>query len=402
MSNLNDDELMRAAMGGFDDQPSLPNPKPIVSPGPPVPPKPPVPPAPPVGGVTHIDPPIPPINNKNKFKALPIAIIALIVIASATLVGVMFHSNIDSNDNVSDNNYDTFFSNGDEAEYYEASSLVVGDYLELGEYPKTQVTDTRLIAYLDEQSVEMKSYSCETGREDREITTYYYGDFEYDGIKYRRVYYESQYGDGEKLEARGISDKFDANKNYYFQWEPLLWDIIGEVDGNWQLLAQNVIDGKPIDNNSNCWANSFCREWTSNTFINEAFTDDEKALIQITDTSETGYSSQDQVYLLSYDDITNGYFGFSSDEHDPSRETIATDYGAFYAQWDAYDHLNNIENCEYCLRTIEDISEEWGADYYQISDNGEGYIDHISGDYMDHGNGFRPALRISKNAQIPI
>lgn len=341
-------------------------------------------------------------NTKTATKTVAAILIVLFVVVSGVIAGIFIHSN---RNNVSESNYGQIVENGDEAEYYDASSLSVGDYLELGEYPKTQITDTRLITYLNDQNVNMNSYSVETVFGDGEplTITYYFGDFEYEGIKYRRVYYEAiDDNNGEDVGARASSDKFESNTNYYFQWEPILWDIIGEVDGNWQLFAQNVIDGKPLDCHSNSWENSFCRQWITNTFINDAFTEEEKALIQMTDTSEANYSSQDQVYLFSYDDINNGYFGFLSDEHDPSRETVATEYGAFYAQWDAYDHLNNIENCEYCLRTIKDNSEEWGVNYYQISNSGEGYIDHINEKYMNSGNGFRPALRISKNAKLPI
>jgi hypothetical protein len=67
MNNLNDDELMKAAMGDFDDVKTPPQPN-----DPPQPHKPPV-------------PPTPPITNKNKSKALPVAIIAIVVVVIALI-----------------------------------------------------------------------------------------------------------------------------------------------------------------------------------------------------------------------------------------------------------------------------------------------------------------------------
>lgn len=276
---------------------------------------------------------------------------------------------------------------GDEADYYSASSLSVGDYFELGEYPQEEVTDTRLIAYLDDQTVNMQSYNVDD-------ITYNYGDFEYEGVKYRRVNFtrDSDY--------RGSSDKYEIDTNYYFIWKPILWDIIGEVDGQWQIITDMVLDGKPMDSDSNYWVNTQCREWLSTTFINDAFDEYAKSIIEITDTSEDDYSSEDQVYLLSYAEATDGHFGFSEDE-DRSRQAKATDYGAFFAKWSHYDYLNGLDDCPYYLRTIRSYSDEYGARYYSVGENDSGFIDDKYGD-INSDNGIRPTCRINKNAQLPI
>lgn len=81
MNNLNDDELMRVAMGDLDDKPSPPEPKPQ----------------------QHPQPPIPP--NKNSSK-LPI-IVSVVIIILAIIVGIGIHyiKNNPENDNSDYNGY---------------------------------------------------------------------------------------------------------------------------------------------------------------------------------------------------------------------------------------------------------------------------------------------------------
>lgn len=66
--------------------------------------------------------------------------------------------------------------------------------------------------------------------------------------------------------------------------EPLEWIVIDEQEGNLLLLTKcaiDVMDFAPFGSDAR-WVISPIREWLNNEFYQEAFTDDEKALIQVT------------------------------------------------------------------------------------------------------------------------
>lgn len=153
------------------------------------------------------------------------------------------------------------------------------------------------------------------------------------------------YGFGELIEkAISIDTKLENNNenrvynpdstmkfgNYHGAVE---WLVLDKKDGKALLISKYCLDAKEYDKNENnesvTWENSTLWQWLNSCFINEAFTDEEKALIcgthlQNPDNPEYGTDggndTTDKVFLLSIDEATR-YFA-----SDKARMAEATDY----------------------------------------------------------------------------
>ena len=128
--------------------------------------------------------------------------------------------------------------------------------------------------------------------------------------------------------------KFSSNQTvtsgtaYYFKVEPIKWRIISENSGKAVLLCESIIDSSRYDSANSNYKDSDIRAWLNGTFYSKAFDALEAALIQTVTVdnslSTTGYTenanvcanTSDKVYLLSYKDVTNSAYGFSSNVND--------------------------------------------------------------------------------------
>lgn len=274
--------------------------------------------------------------------------------------------------------------------YTDLSNYSVDDSVIFGSYPQMQVTDVREIASLDEQYVDMTSYQYDD-------VTFYYGDFEFEGIKYRKIYWTRDSDEGYP---------FEKEINYYFYWQPLSWKIIGEEDNEFVLWADYVYDVKPMSFDIDTWDQTYCREWLNYTFLNEAFDEYSQSIINDTDTSGDDYSSVDKIYLLSFDDITNGHYGFkgintdSVFENQPyddyNRGTTITEYATFFAPTGEGIYIDDY--CDYYLRDLTYGEGYASDDSYYIVEFDDGHVSYKRGYY---NCGIRPALRVNKDAKIP-
>lgn len=174
----------------------------------------------------------------------------------------------------------------------------------------------------------------------------FYKDVEVDGVSYRGVYllkYRPWYS---KLEASSSysyigSEGFELETVYWFEYSPIVWTVLDYENGNLFLNSKYCLEGQPyqalyegdrsnlvIPGTStyiNDWEASTLRTFLNNDFYNNAFTSSEQALIQTVtlDNSTTGYeanarfqinqnSTQDKIFLLSYQDMLNTDYGFTA------------------------------------------------------------------------------------------
>ena len=109
--------------------------------------------------------------------------------------------------------------------------------------------------------------------------------------------------------------------------EPIKWRVLS-VNGNDAFLV--------ADQNLDVWETETMREWlngrgdeyTEKNFISHAFTGEEQAAIMPTVVSDED-NLQDKIFLLSYDEVTNPAYGFSSSyEADETRIRKNTAYVA--------------------------------------------------------------------------
>lgn len=122
---------------------------------------------------------------------------------------------------------------------------------------------------------------------------------------------------------------------YYFKVEPILWRIIAQSDEAAMILCDSIIANKAYDSSSNNYAESDIRAWLNDQFYNTAFTALEQELILTTTVDNSAASTgdgsnpdacentNDKVFLLSYAEVTNSAYGFSTST---SRQMQTSDY----------------------------------------------------------------------------
>ena len=190
-----------------------------------------------------------------------------------------------------------------------------GEYILFGWYPQTiKASDVTVDDVADEDG-------------------YYLGS---DGERYAKVVaypYESGYTFSDGSEVTN-------GETYYFKVEPIRWRILSESDGSTFILADGIIANKAYDFYRNNYKNSDIRAWLNGEFLNSAFGDIAQSLIETTEVdnsaSSTGYDSDryacentfDKVFLLSYREVVNSEYGFSSDneDYDTARRMTVSDY----------------------------------------------------------------------------
>ncbi len=255
-----------------------------------------------------------------------------------------------------------------------------GSYIYFGSYPQTLVRDSALSSALG-------SYSSNTWTsygyyKNGSISNYmYYTDKEYNGEKYRGVYFTEKrpyYTTGSNIGSTPNNWAYDivSSSNYktyntstvyWFKYEPIKWKIVKEQSGYATLVADLILDSQNYyisdttsqttrtdyqGNSASAYSNNYqystIRTWLNVTFYETAFTDLQKALIQTTtvdnSVSSTGYSSNnyacgntnDKIFLLSYQEA-NTYFGSNS-----ARQKKSTDYAKSQGLWTNTDsYLGN-------------------------------------------------------------
>ena len=177
------------------------------------------------------------------------------------------------------------------------------------------------------------------------------GDIILNGTKYRRI----QKADATYSASSSSHYNWsDSTTYHYFQYQPVKWRVLS-VNGNDALL----LAGKGLDDqryNTVCtsvtWENSTIRSWlngygsssniqsknySGNNFINSAFTATERNAIKMTNVVNAenpaygtagGNDTEDRVFLLSYDEVINPEYGFSSScsANDEARQLGSSTY----------------------------------------------------------------------------
>ena len=201
-----------------------------------------------------------------------------------------------------------------------------GGYILFGQYPQT----------IKSADVTVGDVADEDG--------YYLGS---DGERYAKVvadpYRGYTFSDGSAV---------TEGNTYYFKVEPIRWRILSESDGSAFILADGIIanhyyhhttssttiEGETVYANN--YKHSDIRAWLNGEFLNTAFGEMAQSLIETTEVDNslysTGYDSNryadvntfDKVFLLSYREVTNSEYGFSSDggDRDTARRMTVSDY----------------------------------------------------------------------------
>ena len=235
-----------------------------------------------------------------------------------------------------------------------------GNYIYFGDYPQSEVTDSTLKSALTSSAgtLPTSSNSGSWTSYGGSVSNYmWYVDKEYEGEKYRGVYFTS-YRPSSTTWSSSSSNSYQDDNGYstgtiyWFKYEPIKWRILSESNGKALILAELILDAQEFypstsshtENGTTIYANNWeystIRKWLNETFYNVAFNDLQKALIVATelDNKTTAYygssnsyatcqnNTTDKVFLLSYKDMLNTSYGFSSSYQDTAKEKKTSDY----------------------------------------------------------------------------
>ena len=217
---------------------------------------------------------------------------------------------------------------GDEEVYTrvdeDGNESATGDYILFGSYPQTKVTDASIISALgefDESTWTSYGYYISGQVSDH----MYYIDKEYNGEKYRGVYFTS-YRPNSCGNSSSASNSYQDDNGYvtstvyWFKYEPIKWLIVEESNGKATLVADLILDSQQYDPaGSNNYAESTIRAWLNESFYNTAFNELQQSIIQTIEVdnsaASTGYSSNqyacentfDKIFLMSYVEATTWF-----------------------------------------------------------------------------------------------
>ncbi len=230
-------------------------------------------------------------------------------------------------------------------------------YVELGEYPQTAVEDTATVSALNALGDSAKTGRTFTvGASDDSAQTAHV-EYTYNGAKYVKVA-SAVVHSGSKF-ASGKDSRFASGtaptkgNTYWFKVEPIKWFLLeaysttktaytGSTTNlrviSEQLLTANVM----FDADTNPWNTSNIRDWLNNSFYTSAFSASDKGYISknITryfGTSEHatkddytvttgGNTTEDNVWLISYYEAVNTYYGANAYLNKKSRAATPTDF----------------------------------------------------------------------------
>lgn len=230
-----------------------------------------------------------------------------------------------------------------------------------------------------------------------------YKDVLFEGEKYRGVYLneyrpqDTMYMNNAWNMCKQYGEGFYKEKIYWFKYEPLIWRILEEKDGEMLLFATMIIDSQPFtnlykskcepstgvtmfynadvtfDDGSQPYANDYAyssiRDWLNTTFLNTAFTKQEQTIIIKSDV-DNGFGTtngnapeydfgvtKDKVFLLSFREATNEAYGF-----EPAAEASLTRYGkpTYYARCQGSPQYNGYSGINYWWLRTPSNGGEWG------------------------------------------
>ena len=284
--------------------------------------------------------------------------------------------------------------------YAQETTYNVGDIIQFGSYPQSEVKDEALIAKLNSLAPEWKDwtsyeyyfYNEET--ESLEKGDYMrYVDIEVAGKKYRGVRF---------TEGRGPAKggEYKPNTTYWFKFETLEWIVLDPEEGF--VLCKDIIDSQPFDDlgTTNNYEESPIRKWLNYNFYNTSFNDIEKELITLSsinnDISDSYYAEdvivrntiEDKVFLLSMAEL-------------PIVQEI--EFATQYTPYSDCQGLGYEVNPVWHLRTASDNLNSEGDPYTWTVLSGNYGLGATDVMYMidETEIGVRPAIKISDLSAIP-
>ena len=316
--------------------------------------------------------------------------------------------------------------------YAEGNIYIVGDVVQFGSYPQSEVKDEALITELNALTPEWEdwtSYGYYSGNGN--YGSMVQGDwmryvdiicegFKYRGVRFTRYRQYCTYYSSADNATEQDDNGYISNTVYWFKFEPIDWLVLDPAKG--LVICETIIDSQPYSNaiyfnndasDSKCayfndvlylnyacdYETSSIRQWLNNDFYNTAFTDSEKKEIGITALNNdcfwtlSGYEdyeefdsnpTNDKIFLLSYEEVEK------IDSSNKLRKAQRSDY-ALSQGLDVRRYTVNEIRCE----------SEYSSWLLRTSDGNYSYLCLACDEYGSvlsyssyfSNSGVRPALR---------
>ena len=222
------------------------------------------------------------------------------------------------------------------ADDFEIYSINGIKYVNFGSYPQTHINDQIMINKLNGLTL-----------------TNARGYYELQGKQYAKISATPNSYGPQSNYVYSTGEKLVYHKSEWFEVEPIKWRILEVTDGEYMLLSEMILDvsmyyhdinsNRTVDNKriyANNYEYSDIRYFLNNDFYNGAFTKSDKTFIVksiIDNSANTTFESSniyacsdtnDNVFILSYQDIVNTSYLFSTeyDTDDFYRVAKVTDY----------------------------------------------------------------------------
>ena len=183
----------------------------------------------------------------------------------------------------------------------------------------------------------------------------------------------------------GVADTND-------EMTPIRWRILWKEGDMAYVIADQVLDCKKFNETKETvtWENSSIREWLNDDFYEIAFSETEQSAI-ISDNI-----INDNIFLLSIDDVRNTDYGFDSkiSTMDEARIATATEYAKEHGALDSYYEDKNYMYCDWWLRSLGDtlINGKCGATIVWDDGTIDKHGSNVDGSYT---RGVRPAMYLN-------
>ena len=195
------------------------------------------------------------------------------------------------------------------------------NYIYLGEYPQTVVTDKTITEELNKLTTKNSL-----------------GYYEYKGVQYAKVK-ASITGDVKFNNGTVIENE----KDYYFKVEPIKWQVLINESGTITILSEKILDAQKYNTEAplnNKYFTSKLSKWLVGTdFYEKAINDYLQEFVLLkdvsnrADTTDSNINSFEEtslklkIFLLSYKDTLNTNYNFVAETGaSDTRKAIATDY----------------------------------------------------------------------------
>ncbi len=195
-------------------------------------------------------------------------------------------------------------------------------------------------------------------------------------------------------------DKVLGSTDYWFKCEPITWKILTSNEDSYLITSEFLLDAgfyAEGTHPSSRYSVSNVREYLNSTFLETAFFKDKGENIlttkvdnsnNITPNGNYDFSSEDtddKVFILSYNDLLNSEYGFSSENNENNARTaFVTDYARAKGAW-----CNNEGIGAYWTRSPDRNRQEY---VYDVTSAGL-----LRSEYAGSSSeGLRPCINIKK------